>query len=197
MRPHRRKPWPPALNAPKAPAPRSERAGTDAEGPRASLFGRPLFGESAQALLRILASGDGGEIFNGAGNAAPIVEADLAQQGGAAAANRDRRLRREFSGEFERLVFERGVRHDPIDDAEPRRFRCVEGAPGKEQLEGAVAADNARQVDKMDRRKHTEIDLRITEAGAFAGEHDIARDATVMPPPRAAPLTAAIDGLPS
>ena len=87
MRPHWRKslhksphkPWPSALNGPEAPAQRSERTGTDAEGPRANLFGPALFGKSAQALLRIVAGGDGGEIFNGFGNAAPIVEADLAQ----------------------------------------------------------------------------------------------------------------------
>src|SRR5262249_1024242 len=170
------KPWPSALNGPEAPAQRSERTGTDAEGPRANLFGPALFGKSTQALLRILAGGNGGEVIDSAGDAASVIRADWAQQGGAAAAHRDRRLRGELARQFERIGFERAVRHETIDDAEPRRFRCVERAPGKEQLEGAVAADNARQVDKMDRRKHAEIDLRITELGAFAGEHDIARD---------------------
>ena len=52
----------------------------------------------------------------------------------------------------------------------------VEGASGEEQLEGAVAADNARQVHKVNGWQYAKIDLRITERGAFGGENDVARD---------------------
>jgi len=46
----------------------------------------------------------------------------------------------------------------------------------EKQLEGAMAADNARQVHEVDCRQHAEIDFRIAERGALASQNDVAGD---------------------
>jgi hypothetical protein len=45
---------------------------------RRDLSGAAPFGERAQPFLRFVTGSDGGEVFDGTQNAAPIVEVDLA-----------------------------------------------------------------------------------------------------------------------
>src|ERR1700687_5025476 len=130
------------------------------------LFRAALFGKCAEPLLCGVGGGNVAKVFDGIGNAAPIVEIDLPHKGGAPNAHGGFGLGRELASEFACLVFKFGIRHDAIDEAERRRLACAECASRKQQFKSAMPADNSRQVHEMDRRQYTEVDFRITESGA-------------------------------
>ena len=62
------------------------------------------------------------------------------------------------------------------DQPEFEGLGSAESAAGKEQIEGAVASDDPRQMSKVDRRQQTDIDFGITKVGARVGHDHVARD---------------------
>ena len=86
------------------------------------------------------------------------------------------RLAHKDSGHLSRCLAQFFVRHDPAYEAQRCCFLGAKGAPGEQQLEGAMASHNARQMHEMNRRHEAEIDLGIAEGCAFAGQEHVAGD---------------------
>ena len=86
--------------------------------------------------------------------------------------------------------FGQGAGREAAGEAEIQGFVRVEGARREEQVEGAVAADDAVQVSKVDGGGQGEVDLGIAEACVLACNDHVARDGEC----HAAAACCAIDG---
>ncbi len=123
------------------------------------LFRAALFGKCAEPLLCGIGGGNVAKVFDGIGNAAPIVEIDLPHEGGTPNAHGGFGLGRELASEFARFAFKFGIRHDAIDEAERCCLCCAECASGEKQFKGAMSAYNSRQMHEMDRRQYAKVDF--------------------------------------
>ncbi len=64
--------------------------------------------------------------------------------------------------------------YDAIHQSQLLRFRSCHCAPGENQIERAARTQQHRQEHSRHRRKATELDFRLAEAGGVGGHHKIA-----------------------
>src|SRR5262245_43109448 len=135
-----------------------------------------LFDERPQSLLSVGGCSDVAEILHRLANAAPVIEIVDPHESSAPQPHGCSRLRRKNTGHCPCFVPHPLVRHDPADEAESERFFGAEGAAAEQELEGAMTADNARQVHKMNCWNEAEIDFGITKCRAFPGNQHVTGD---------------------
>src|SRR5262249_37645875 len=128
---------------------------------------RALFDERPQSFLSVGGRSDVAEILHRLAHAAPVIEIVDPHASSAPQPHRCSRLRRKNTGHCPCFVPPPLVRHDPADEAEGEGFFGAEGAAAEQKLEGAMTADNARQMHKMNCWNEAEIDFRITKRRAF------------------------------
>src|SRR5262249_40907311 len=134
---------------------------------------RALFDERPQSFLSVGGRGDVAEILHRLANAAPVIEIVDAQESSASQPHGCSRLPPKNTGHCPRFVPPPLVRHDPADEAEGKGFCGAEAAAAEQQLEGAMTADDARQMHKMNCRNEAEIDFGITKCRAFPGKEHV------------------------
>src|SRR5262245_10298752 len=137
---------------------------------------RALFDERPQSFLSVGGRSDVAEILHRLANAAPVIEIVDPHESSAPQPHRCSRLRRKNTGHCPCFVPHPLVRHDPADEAEGESFLGAEGAAAEQKLEGAMTADNARQMHKMNCWNEAEIDFRITKRRVFPGNQHVAGD---------------------
>jgi len=85
-----------------------------------------LFGKCAEPLLCGIGGGNVAKVFDGIGDAAPIVEIDLPHEGGTPKAHRSLGFRRELTGQSKRFALDLAIRHNAIDEAQRRGLAGAE-----------------------------------------------------------------------
>src|SRR5262249_25387453 len=135
---------------------------------------RPLFDERPHSFLSVGGRGDVAEILHRLANAAPVIEIVDTHESSASQPHGCSRLRRKNTRHCPCFVPHPLVRDDPADEAEGKGFFGAKGATAEQQLEGAMTADDARQMHKMNCRNEAEIDFGITKCRAFPGKEHVA-----------------------
>src|SRR5262245_42424989 len=131
--------------------------------PRAALpIRRALFHERPHAFLSISGRCSLAEGFHRVSNAAAVTIGT--QESSASEPHGSARLPRKDLRQGARFLPHLLVRNDAADEPEGRGLCGIEGTPAEQELERAVAADDPRQMQKMNRRNETEIDFGITKS---------------------------------
>src|SRR5256885_1119305 len=67
------------------------------------------------------------------------------------------------------------ARHHVVAQTKPSSFNCVDYLTGQNQFPRAFFSNYQGQKNRGHRRKHAELDLRLTKTRAIGSDHDIAR----------------------
>src|SRR5258706_308975 len=117
-----------------------------------------FFHERTHALPSVRGCSRVAEILHRVSNAAPVI---LSMQESSAPEPHGRaRLPRKDLRHGARFLPQLLVRHDPADEAERSGLFGAEGAAAEQELERAMPADDARQMQKMNCWDEAEIDFR-------------------------------------
>src|SRR5260370_442953 len=131
-----------------------------------------FFQERTHALPSVRGCSRVAEILHRVSNAAPVI---LSMQESSAPEPHGRaRLPRKDLRHGARFLPQLLVRHDPADEAERSGLFGAEGAAAEQELERAMTADDARQMQKMNYWDEAEIAFGIAKCRALPGNEHVA-----------------------
>ena len=127
-----------------------------------------LLGECRDAFARVRRCRDIAEAVGGSGYRLAVAVIVGMHECGAPNAYHLRRFPADRLRQFPCRGKRVAGRSDTADETQRDGFFRIEGAPGKKQLESAMAAGDARQVGEMDRREDAGVGLPVSEGRAPA-----------------------------